>query len=129
MQLVAMTRLRYPTWCSVLERFAAGGWAAIFPAQRGRSRGHGRVLSMVQEHAIQRLIIDKRPGATQDEFQLVAPGCGGATHRERVQPTVSAQYWQVTGALGAHSAEADQKSQRTTRGGSAAVAGASVSRH
>ena len=69
-QVVAMTGLRYPTVRGVIDRFEAGGWAAVRPALRGRSRGDGRVLSAAQEEAIQRLIIDKRPEQLKMEFSL-----------------------------------------------------------
>ena len=70
MQIVAMTGLSYPTVRGVIDRFSAGGWQAIRPALRGRSRGDGRVLSAAQEQAIQRLIIDKRPEQLKMDFSL-----------------------------------------------------------
>ena len=70
MQIVAMTGLSYPPVRSAIDLFKAGGWSAIKPALRGRSRGDGRVLSAVQEEAIQRLIIDKRPEQLKMDFSL-----------------------------------------------------------
>jgi len=70
MQIVAMTGLSYPPVRSAIDLFEAGGWSAIKPALRGRSRGDGRVLSAVQEEAIQRLIIDKRPEQLKMDFSL-----------------------------------------------------------
>ena len=61
MQIVAMTGLSYPTVRATIDLFDAGGWAGIRPALRGRNRGDGRILSLAQEDAIQRMIIDKRP--------------------------------------------------------------------
>jgi transposase len=70
MQIVAMTRLSYPPVRAAIDLFEAGGWAAIRPALRGRSRGDGRVLSAVQEDVVQRLIIDKRPEQLKMDFSL-----------------------------------------------------------
>ena len=70
MQIVAMTGLSYPPVRAAIDLFEAGGWAAIKPALRGRSRGDGRVLSAVQEEAVQRLIIDKRPEQLKMDFSL-----------------------------------------------------------
>ena len=70
MQIVAMTVLSYPPVRAAIDLFEAGGWAAIRPALRGRSRGDGRVLSAVQEEAVQRLIIDKRPEQLKMDFSL-----------------------------------------------------------
>jgi len=70
MQIVAMTGLSYPPVRAAIDLFEAGGWAAIRPALRGRSPGDGRVLSAVQEEAVQRLIIDKRPEQLKMDFSL-----------------------------------------------------------
>ena len=70
MQIVAMTGLSYPPVRAAIDLFEAGGWAAVRPAPRGRSRGDGRVLSAVQEDAVQRLIIDKRPEQLKMDFSL-----------------------------------------------------------
>lgn len=70
MQIVAMTGLSYPAVRSCIDLFEAGGWPAIRPASRGRTRGEGRVLSAIQEETIQRIIIDKRPEQLKMEFFL-----------------------------------------------------------
>ena len=70
MQIVAMTGLSYPPVRAAIDRFKAGGWSAIRPALRGRSRGDGRVLSEVQEGTVQKMIIDKRPEQSKMDFYL-----------------------------------------------------------
>ena len=70
MQIVAMTGLSYPPVRAAIDLFESGGWSAIKPASRGRSRGDGRVLSVVQEDVIQRLIIDTRPEQLKMDFSL-----------------------------------------------------------
>ncbi len=70
MQIVKMTGLSYPTVRGAIDLFEAGGWSAVRPAQRGRARGDGRVLSLAQEETIQRLIIDKRPEQLKMDFHL-----------------------------------------------------------
>jgi len=70
MQIVAMTGLSYPAVRATIDLFDGGGWPAIRPACRGRSRGDGRVLSQAQEDAIQRTIIDKRPEQLKMDFCL-----------------------------------------------------------
>jgi transposase len=58
MQIVAMTGLSYPPVRAAIDLFEAGGWAAIKPASRGRAQGDARILTLVQEQAIQRMIIE-----------------------------------------------------------------------
>ena len=70
MQIVEMTGLSYPPVRAAIDLYDAGGWSAIRPALRGRARGDGRVLSQVQEDAIQRMIIDKRPEQLKMDFHL-----------------------------------------------------------
>jgi transposase len=70
MQIAQMTGLSYPTVRATIDRFEAGGWAAIRPALRGRNRGDGRVLSQAQEAAVQRMIIDERPEQLKMDFSL-----------------------------------------------------------
>ena len=70
MQIVAMTALSYPTVRAAIDLYEAGGWSAVRPALRGRSRGDGRVLSQAQEDTIQRMIIDKRPEQLKMDFLL-----------------------------------------------------------
>jgi transposase len=70
MQIVEMTGLSYPPVRAAIDLFEAGGWSAIRPALRGRTRGDGRTLSATQEQAIQRLIIENRPEQLKMEFCL-----------------------------------------------------------
>ena len=70
MTIVEMTGLSYPAVRAVIDLFDAGGWSAIRPACRGRSKGDGRVLSEVQERAIQRIIIENRPEQLKMDFCL-----------------------------------------------------------
>ena len=70
MTLVEMTGLSYPAVRAVIDLFDAGGWSAIRPACRGRSKGDGRVLSQAQEKAIQSLIIRNRPEQLKMDFCL-----------------------------------------------------------
>ena len=70
MQIVGMTGLSYPPVRAAIDLFDAGGWAAIRPACRGRSKGDGRTLSQVQEDTIQRIIIDNRPEQLKMDFCL-----------------------------------------------------------
>jgi transposase len=70
MQIVEMTGLSYPPVRAAIDLFEAGGWSAIRPALRGRTRGDGRTLSAAQEQAIQRLIIENRPEQLKMEFCL-----------------------------------------------------------
>lgn len=52
MQIVDMTGLSYPAVRACIDLFEADGWAAIRPAQRGRSPGVGRTLTEAQEDSI-----------------------------------------------------------------------------
>ena len=70
MQIVAMAGLSYPPVRAAIDLFESGGWAAIKPVLRERSRGDVRVLSAAQEEAAQRLIIDKRPEQLKMDFSL-----------------------------------------------------------
>ena len=70
MKVVEMTGFSYPAVSAVLDLFDAGGWKAIRPACRGRSKGDGQVLSQVQEQAIQSLIIHNRAEQLKMDFCL-----------------------------------------------------------
>ena len=70
MQIVTLTGLSYPTVRKAIDRFDAGGWAAIKPAARGRSKGDGRLLSAQQEASVRRTICDQRPEQLKMEFAL-----------------------------------------------------------
>lgn len=62
--------LSYTGTCRVIERYEAGGMAALKPRKRGHRQGSQRVLSTEQETAIQKLICDKRPEQLKMEFAL-----------------------------------------------------------
>ena len=68
MTTVEMTDLSYPAVRAVIDLFDVGGWSAIRPASRGRSKGDGRVLSEAQDKAIQSLIIRNRPEQLKMDF-------------------------------------------------------------
>lgn len=70
MQTVAMAGFCGPTVRTTIDLFVTGGWAGIRPALRGRSKSDGRVLSAVQEEAIQRMIVDNRPEQLKMDFGL-----------------------------------------------------------
>lgn len=70
MQIVGMTGLSYPAVRACIDLFDAGGWPAIRPAPRGRSKGQGRTLSRAQEDSIERTIIDQRPEQLKMDFFL-----------------------------------------------------------
>ena len=70
MTIVEVTGLSYPAVRAVIDLFDAGGWSAIRPACRGRSKGDGRVLSEAQEKAIQSLIMRNRPEQLKMDFCL-----------------------------------------------------------
>ena len=70
MQIVTMSGLSYPTVRGTIDLFETGGWDAVQPARRGRVRGAGRILSVVQERTLQDLIIDHRPEQLQMDLSL-----------------------------------------------------------
>jgi transposase len=70
MQIVDLSGLSYPTVRATIDRYEAGGMAAIKPKARGKKPGAGRLLTEEQEEAIQRLICDKRPEQLKMEFAL-----------------------------------------------------------
>jgi transposase len=86
---VAMTGLSWPGVRAALDRYEAGGMAALKPAIRGKKLGTGRSLSRDQEQAICRTICDKRPEQLKMEFalwsraavgQLIEQECGIKLH-------------------------------------------------
>ncbi len=79
MQIVTLTGLSYPTVRKAIDLFDAGGWAAIKPAARGRSKGDGRLLSAQQEASVRRTICDKRPEQLKMEFALWTRAAGCST--------------------------------------------------
>lgn len=70
MQIVGLSGLSYPTVRAAIDRFEAGGLAAIKPATRGKRAGDVRTLSEEQERAIRQIICDKRPEQLEMEFAL-----------------------------------------------------------
>lgn len=70
MQIVAMTGLSWPGVRAALDRYEAGGMAALKPAKRGKKPGTGRSLTAEQEQAIRQIICDKRPEQLKMEFAL-----------------------------------------------------------
>uniref|UniRef100_E6PQN6 Uncharacterized protein n=1 Tax=mine drainage metagenome TaxID=410659 RepID=E6PQN6_9ZZZZ len=99
MQIVAMTGLSDPAVRAWIDLFHAGGWSAIRPALRGRSKGVGRILSQVQEDTIQCTILPLEPGSRWP------------THRAEVRHQAArAQRRQGRQALGLDAAKAHQAS-------------------
>ncbi|ABM37051.1 IS630 family transposase [Polaromonas naphthalenivorans] len=70
MQIVALSGLSYPTVRRSIELYERGSWEALRPADRGRSKGQGRVLSLQQEDAIRGSIIDQRSEQLKMDFCL-----------------------------------------------------------
>jgi len=70
MQIVAMTGLSWPGVRAALDRYEAGGMAALKPAVRGKKPGTGRRLTGEQEQGIRQIICDKRPEQLKMEFAL-----------------------------------------------------------
>jgi transposase len=70
MQIVAMTGLSWPGVRAALDRYEAGGMAALKPVVRGKKPGTGRSLTADQEQAIRQIICDKRPEQLKMEFAL-----------------------------------------------------------
>lgn len=62
--------LSYSATCKIIDRFKAGGMAALAPQIRGRRVGDKRGLSAEQEANIQHTICDKRPEQLKMEFAL-----------------------------------------------------------
>ncbi len=70
MQIVDLCGLSYPSVRAAIDRYTVGGLAAIKPAVRGRRAGQGRALNAEQEHALRKIICDKRP--EQLKMELIA---------------------------------------------------------
>ncbi len=70
MQIVDLCGLSYPSVRAAIDRYKVGGLAAIKPAVRGKRAGQGRALNAEQEHALRKLICDKRPEQLKMEFAL-----------------------------------------------------------
>ena len=70
MRIVELTGLSYPAVRSTIDRFDAGGLAALKPKPRGKKQGEGRSLTAAQEDKIRKLICDKRPEQLKMDFAL-----------------------------------------------------------
>ena len=70
MRIVELCGLSYPAVRATIDRYEKGGMAAIKPAARGKPVGQGRALTEEQEHAIRKVICDKRPEQLKMEFAL-----------------------------------------------------------
>jgi transposase len=69
-QIARDVGLSYSATCKIIDRYEAGGMAALAPRVRGRRTGDKRVLTQEQEVAIQRTICDRRPEQLKMEFAL-----------------------------------------------------------
>ena len=96
MELVQMSGLSYPAVRKVLDLFEQGGWSAIKPADRGRTKGDARLLTPEQEAHIQKTICDKRPEQLKMDFFLWSrPAVAELIEREygiRLQPRSVGKY-------------------------------------
>jgi transposase len=70
MQIVTLTGLSYPTVKRSIEMYERGSWQALRPADRGRSKGQGRVLTGSQEDSIKSSITEQRPEQLKMDFYL-----------------------------------------------------------
>lgn len=62
--------LSYSAACKIIDRYEAGGMAALAPCKRGRREGEQRALSVEQEARIRQMICDARPEQLKMEFAL-----------------------------------------------------------
>ena len=69
-QIARDVGLSYSATCKIIDRFEAGGMAALAPRTRGRRAGDKRVLTAEQEACIRQTICDKRPEQMKMEFAL-----------------------------------------------------------
>ena len=69
-QIAREVGLSYSATCKVIDRFNAGGLAALAPRLRGRRAGDKRVLTPAQEARIRRTICDRRPEQLKMDFAL-----------------------------------------------------------
>ncbi len=70
MQIVDLCGLSYPSVRAAIDCYKVGGLAAIKSAVRKKRAGQGRALNAEQEHALRKLICDKRPEQLKMEFAL-----------------------------------------------------------
>jgi transposase len=61
MTIAELSGLSYPTVRSAIDSYKHGGMEAIAPNDRGRKPSEGRLLSMVQEETIGRIIREQTP--------------------------------------------------------------------
>jgi len=69
-QIARDVGLSYCATCKIIDRYNAGGMAALAPRTRGRRAGAKRALSAEQEASIRRTICDKRPEQLKMEVAL-----------------------------------------------------------
>jgi transposase len=69
-QIAREVGLSYSATCKVIDRFNAGGLAALAPRLRGRRAGDKRALTPAQEARIRRTICDRRPEQLKMDFAL-----------------------------------------------------------
>jgi len=69
-QIARDVGLSYSATCKIIDRFAAGGMAALAPRTRGRRVGDQRALTAEQEVHLRQTICDKRPEPLKMEFAL-----------------------------------------------------------
>jgi transposase len=65
MRIAELSGLSYPTVRNAIDRFEQGGEAALKPANRGKKKGEGRIMSEVDEVKIQLLIETYSPWALE----------------------------------------------------------------
>ena len=108
-QIAADVGLSYTAVSKTIDRYEAGGMAALAPQRRGRRQGQQRVLSAEQEAHIQHMICDHRPEQLKMDFALWSRAAVMQlieTHRTRMRHGLAgALGGQVPGALGVQPAK------------------------
>ncbi len=69
-QIARDVGVSYSAACKIIDRYNAGGMAALAPGKRGRRAGDKRALTAEQEATIRQTICDKRPEQLKMEFAL-----------------------------------------------------------
>jgi len=69
-QIARDVGLSYPATCKIIDRYNAGGMAALVPRTRGRRTGDQRALTAEQEASVRQTLCDKRPEQLKMEFAL-----------------------------------------------------------
>ena len=72
-QIARDVGLSYSATCKIIDRYNAGGMAALAPGQRGRRAGDKRALTAEQEATVRQTICDKRP----EQLKMISR-CGAA---------------------------------------------------